>query len=174
MVPTWFRPTSLAQLLALQTSMTSMPAGTVKLVVGNTAMGVSKYYQATPYNYSVYVDVAHVAEFRTSRVDASSGITAGAAVTIDDLIQLCHQADPKAPTQTNDPTLDDNMSTATSTFAAVSRQLCRVANTQVRGVASWTGNMMLAAHHSNFPSDVCLVSRCACPPTTSACLHHQR
>lgn len=152
--PTWFRPTTLADLLTVQKSLLSLPAETVKLVVGNTAMGVSKYYQSTPYDYQVYVDVSQVAEFQTTTVDATTGITAGAAVTIDQLIQLCNQADPDSPTQTNSPTADNNATTATSTFAALGRHLCRVANTQVRGVASWTGNLMLAAHHTAFPSDV--------------------
>lgn len=48
-------------------------------------------------------------------------------------------------------------STATSTYAALARHLLHVANAQVRNAASWAGNVMLASHHKDFPSDVTMV-----------------
>ncbi len=42
-------------------------------------------------------------------------------------------------------------------YHACARHLLRVATQQVRTVASWAGNVMLAAHFKAFPSDVVLV-----------------
>ena len=155
---TWLSPTSLASLTAIQQQYVKAPAGTLQFVCGNTSYGVEKYLNGTgcPTPYTVLVDVTNVPELTAESVTAT-GVTVGGAVSIKRVIEICHEQDPMSPLFTNDPATE-GVKTATSSFAALARHLLRVATQQVRAVASWAGNVMLATHYHEFPSDVVLVS----------------
>jgi CO/xanthine dehydrogenase FAD-binding subunit len=45
----------------------------------------------------------------------------------------------------------------TANFAVMSAHIKKIANTPVRSVGSWAGNVMLAHNHTWFPSDMYLV-----------------
>ena len=131
------RPTSLAELQAV---LQATPAA--RIVAANTAMGAAKYYVAgagatgtsgqPPQRDATIVDVGAVREMALRPVISGSGVlTAGAAVTIAALIAALRP-----------------------TAHALARHLARVASTQVRGVATWAGNLMMAVMHPAFASDV--------------------
>jgi len=153
----WFSPTTLADLVALQAQFRTAEPGTVKYVCGNTAYGVEKYYNSPQYPtaYTVFIDVTQVPDLTAVTV-APSGLTVGGSITLAQLIDLCAQQDPMSPTYTNDPTTE-TVTTATSSYSALARHLLLVATRQVRAVGSWAGNLMLASHYHDFPSDVALV-----------------
>lgn len=153
----WYTPTTLTDLVALQAQFSTAPVGTVKYVCGNTAYGVEKYYNTPMYPtaYTVFIDTTHVPDLAVAS-HTPSGLTVGASVSLDQLITLCNQLDPMSPLFTNDPTTE-KVSTATSSYSALARHLLLVATKQVRSVGSWAGNLMLASHYHAFPSDVTLV-----------------
>jgi hypothetical protein len=125
----------------------------------------------------VLIDVTRVPEM-TATSSSATGVTVGAAVSLAQLIEICRAQDPMSPRITNDASTESVM-TATSSFAALARHLLLVASyqvraprsvhvsdpamvtvdarAQVRSVGSWAGNVMLAAHYHDFPSDVALV-----------------
>ena len=103
-----------------------------------------------------YIDVTHVPDLNAVTV-SSTGITVGASVSLKQLIAICHAQDAMSPTFSNDPSTE-TVRTATSSYAALARHLLKVAGQQVRSVGSWAGNLMLATHYHDFPSDVVLVS----------------
>ncbi len=126
----------------------------------------------------MFIDVTGVPDLNVTSA-TSSGLTVGAAVSLQSLIALCAAQDPMSPTYTNDPTTE-TVTTATSSDSALARHLQLVATrqvrflgiisqsladmflvetvcVQVRSVGSWAGNLMLASHNHAFPSDVALV-----------------
>ena len=64
-------------------------------------------------------------------------VTVGAAVSLSSLITLLQSNTDKS-----------------STFSPLAEHLSKVANVPVRNVGTWTGNIMLAYNHEDFPSDV--------------------
>lgn len=111
-----------------------------RLVVGNTSTGVVKYYpQHANDNPMVYINIARVADLRAISVDGSSA-TFGAAVTLSEVIDHL-----------------DTLSDRIPGFQKVVEHLRLVAHPQVRDVASWAGNIMIAKTHTDFPSDVALL-----------------
>jgi CO/xanthine dehydrogenase FAD-binding subunit len=103
----------------------------------------------------VFIDVTNVPDLNVTSV-TPTGLTVGAAVSLAQLIVLCNQQDPMSPLYTNDAKTEA-VATATSSFSALARHLLLVATRQVRSVGSWAGNLMLATHYHDFPSDVALV-----------------
>jgi xanthine dehydrogenase/oxidase len=103
---------------------------------------VEKYYNADlAFDAAqTYIDVSRLAEL--SRVESTAaGLTVGAAVPINDLVVALQAAHRAAPA-------------STATFPEIARHCLLVANNQVRNVATWAGNIMIAAKHLDFPSDL--------------------
>ena len=48
-------------------------------------------------------------------------------------------------------------STKSPSFSDMANHISKIANTPVRNVATWAGNVMLAYHHQDFPSDIFLL-----------------
>ena len=48
-------------------------------------------------------------------------------------------------------------STKSPSFSDMAKHISKIANTPVRNVATWAGNVMLAYHHQDFPSDIFLL-----------------
>ena len=77
----------------------------------------------------VFIDVTGVPDLNVTTA-TSSGLTVGAAVSLQALIDLCVAQDPMSPSYTNDPTTE-TVTTATSSYSALARHLLLVANQQV-------------------------------------------
>lgn len=144
----WVSPVDLAGTFA---ALAAVPDGeSARLTVGNTSIGVTKYYvPVSTDNPRVFIDIAGVKELLTVAVGASGpsgevGVVFGAAVTLSTVIDTCDRI---------------NSTSSAGEFphiAAIARHLRLVAHPQVRQVASWCGNVMLAKSHPDFPSDVVL------------------
>ena len=77
----------------------------------------------------VFIDVTGVPDLNVTTA-TSSGLTVGAAVSLQALIDLCVAQDPMSPSYTNDPTTE-TVTTATSSYSALARHLLKVAHHQV-------------------------------------------
>eukprot|EP00462_Mataza_sp_D1_P006273 CAMPEP_0175123580 /NCGR_PEP_ID=MMETSP0087-20121206/2322_1 /TAXON_ID=136419 /ORGANISM="Unknown Unknown, Strain D1" /LENGTH=1330 /DNA_ID=CAMNT_0016405287 /DNA_START=389 /DNA_END=4381 /DNA_ORIENTATION=- len=130
----WFSVFSTADIFTLLETYSDVP---VRIVVGNTSVGVIKYYPPVAGDDpQVFIDVTRVVSLKSVQ-ETSSSLEVGAAVTITDLVNALQGSASK----------DRN-------FAVVARHLLRVANYLVRNAACWAGNIMLAKTHPDFPSDV--------------------
>jgi xanthine dehydrogenase/oxidase len=150
----YFRPTSLRDVMELL-SRFQAPQATVKLLNGNTSVGI---YKRDVYDPKVWLDVSRVPEImhlrELSESDQglpnrthpySSGIVVGGGVTFAELLEFLERFIPS-----KDPTLVKGLT-------ALQLHVKRIANVQVREVASVGGNIMLAKNHEYdgipFPSD---------------------
>ena len=104
------------------------------IVCGNTSTGVYKDNKPT-----VRFDVSQLGDLQKVNVD-SSGLTVGSGVTLAKLIAALKQSASKS-----------------KSFDVLVAHLEKVANTPVRAVGSWAGNLMMAHDHDDFPSDVATI-----------------
>eukprot|EP01116_Phalansterium_solitarium_P016706 TRINITY_DN393_c0_g2_i1.p1 TRINITY_DN393_c0_g2~~TRINITY_DN393_c0_g2_i1.p1 ORF type:complete len:1372 (-),score=562.47 TRINITY_DN393_c0_g2_i1:226-4341(-) len=132
----WYNATSLAD---LQSIMSQNAGAQMKLVVGNTSAGIYK-----DQTYDLYINVAGIPDFVATGVE-SGGLFFGAAVTIADLIAVFN---------TN---IAANPGYQTDNLVALVAHLKKVANVQVRNVASWAGNLMMTHDNDDFPSDLATI-----------------
>eukprot|EP01113_Clastostelium_recurvatum_P035010 TRINITY_DN4821_c0_g1_i1.p1 TRINITY_DN4821_c0_g1~~TRINITY_DN4821_c0_g1_i1.p1 ORF type:complete len:1340 (+),score=354.41 TRINITY_DN4821_c0_g1_i1:272-4021(+) len=130
----WVTCTSLPS-LATTLAKYSAPEYIVKLVVGNTSVGIYK-----DDNPNVLIDIHSIPELKATSNTAAS-VTVGSAVTLSDLITKVTGWASSLPNA--------------SSYTYLATHLTKVANIQVRNVASWAGNIMLVNLHDDFPSDVC-------------------
>jgi xanthine dehydrogenase/oxidase len=137
----WFQPQDLSDVYAILAQYQATEV--VKLVVGNSSIGVTKYYTQNPLTDqpTIFINTAGLSELTSTQLVANQGLLLGASVTLTTLISLLDQTISSAPL-------------VTTSWVALSRHIKMVANTGVRNVASWTGNMMIAKSHSEFPSDL--------------------
>lgn len=111
----------------------------IKMVVGNTGYGVY------PESYDLYIDINNIAELKTARASyQDGGAVIGSAVTINDMINLFNQWIQSGSFTTSQ----------TKSWVELVEGFGRVATNQVRNVACWAGNLMLAKNHSSFVSDL--------------------
>lgn len=139
----WFRPTTLDEVYALKAQYAGV-AGGVKLVVGNTSIGI---YPDAP---GVYIDVSQIQELNIV-YNSGGWMIFGASLTITRLMQ---ELDSLIATQTASRTVG---------FRAMRQHLQRLANYMVRDAGSIAGNLMLVKNHQPegtgepFPSDLFLL-----------------
>ncbi|MBI3716859.1 MAG: FAD binding domain-containing protein, partial [Betaproteobacteria bacterium] len=134
----WFRPLSLPQVHAL---MQAHGEQEIKLVVGNTSVGIPG---VRPLHPQVYIDISHVAELHRFEV-LDDQLLVGAAVTYSELISGLDEILGRAPERSQG-------------LAALRYMAGRTAGTIVRNVASLAGNTMLVTRNATeggtpFPSD---------------------
>jgi xanthine dehydrogenase/oxidase len=110
----------------------------IRPLVANTSAGVIKYLQpqSTLEDGTAYVDVSEIPDFHAVTSNAS-GLTVGAAVTIERLIEALQS------TATSNPS-----------HGVIADHMLRIASVQIRAVASWTGNLMIAREFPKFDSDM--------------------
>uniref|UniRef100_A0A061R0B9 Xanthine dehydrogenase oxidase n=1 Tax=Tetraselmis sp. GSL018 TaxID=582737 RepID=A0A061R0B9_9CHLO len=153
----WYRPTSLPGLAVLRSRLAAEGKES-RLVCAATSAGVRKYYTGAgggrPYEQHprpgeeapVAIDLRGIPELRGSSA-STGGLSAGAAVTLSELIGLLDGASQKGGAE-GDPR---------PVWATLARHLRRVANVQVRNAASWAGNLALARACPGFPSDLATI-----------------
>ncbi len=137
----WFRPLNLEGVLAL---MQTFSDHEVKLVVGNTTVGIP---DVNPRDPDVYIDIAHVAELHKIR-PADDHLVVGAAVTYTQLLDVLDEL-----------LRDEPDAERTAGLEALHYMARRTAGMIVRNVASLAGNTMLVARNATqdgtpFPSDL--------------------
>lgn len=135
----WYRAVTLAQLYEL---LVRHKRDDVKLVVGNTSIGVYNRHLENPH---VLIDIAHIPELHEASI-GDRGITLGAAVTYSEAAELLDEALATLPPE------------QLSTIRAARYMIRRTAGTIVRNAASLAGNTMMVTSHVKegepFPSDL--------------------
>lgn len=136
----WFRPRDLAQVHSL---MREFERHEVKLVVGNTSLGIP---DTRPKDPDIFIDISHISSLHRLESTADH-LLVGAAVTYAQWIGF----------------LDQQLASATpavaSGLSALRYMAGRTAGTVVRNIASLGGNTMLVARNATeggtpFPSDL--------------------
>ena len=140
----WFRPATLAEAQEIKAA-NGGNSKNVKLVVGNTSIGIYKFDVDDPH---ILIDIHAIPEL-LGFSDSKDGLTIGAAESLQNVIdELKRMIETKPPEKTRG-------------FAAFRKHLLDVANLQVRNIGSIGGNVMMTRAQSEtdspFPSDVYLV-----------------
>ncbi|KAI9029318.1 molybdopterin binding aldehyde oxidase/xanthine dehydrogenase [Hyaloraphidium curvatum] len=143
---TYHRVTTPDQLYALLSAGTGQSGKTLRIVCSQTSAGV--YKEDLPLAEAV-VDISGVAAFRSftaTRADGALSVTFGATLSISELIKKLHDAAP------GPDSADEADKSHRQVLAALARTLNKVANEQVRHVASIAGNITMAKENG-FASD---------------------
>lgn len=137
----YYKPLHLRDVLKML-SQYPVTANTVKLVNGNTSVGI---YKKDVYFPSLLIDVSQISDLFEMDIKAD-GLHIGAGRTMQDLLTLIEQA-----IESISPREDAGL-------IALQKHVHRIAGTQVRSVASLAGNTMLVKNHefegTPFPSDL--------------------
>jgi xanthine dehydrogenase/oxidase len=140
----WFRPATLAEAQELKAK-NGGNSRNVKLVVGNTSIGIYKFDVDDPH---ILIDIHAIPDLLGFR-QSQSGLEIGAAESLQNVIDELQRVIATKPPE------------KTRGFAAFRTHLLDVANLQVRNIGSIGGNVMMtraqAETDSPFPSDVYLV-----------------
>ena len=136
----------------------------VHVVASNTGMGVVKYFRPEeigqpPEGNMIFVDLSNVSELKTiapeegapSVASEPSSLAVGAAVCIEELMTSLTSYFAPPDSEEGDP------ESSAGVYKMVVRHLSRIANVEVRNIASWAGNVALCAKNPAFPSDMVLV-----------------
>ncbi|RYH25140.1 2Fe-2S iron-sulfur cluster binding domain-containing protein [archaeon] len=134
----FYRPLTLPQLCAIVGEYQASPQA-IKLVSGNTSIGVTKYLNNTePFyvadDFPVMVDVNMVPELHVKTYAATGELTIGAAVSLTDVISTL-KTHAKSTGRGDGVPIAEGVS-ASSVFAVTAYHLEKVANTQVCTVNS--------------------------------------
>ncbi|GMI97444.1 xanthine dehydrogenase 1, XANTHINE DEHYDROGENASE 1 [Hibiscus trionum] len=121
----WYRPLTIKDVLELKEKYPN-----VKLLVGNTEVGIEMRLKRIPYQ--VLISVAHVPDLNILNVK-DDGIEIGAAVRLTELLNLFREVVTQRPAH------------ETSACKAFIEQLKWFAGTQIRNVASVGGNVCTAS-----------------------------
>ncbi|TKW31510.1 hypothetical protein SEVIR_2G111100v4 [Setaria viridis] len=135
----WYHPRSIKQYYELINS-TLFSASSIKVVVGNTSVGVYKDYDL----YNKYIDIGGIPEL-SSIVRKGEGIEIGAAITISRSIEILEN-ESKLMSSPNGSVV----------FRKLAEHMSKVASPFVRNTASLGGNIILAQKYP-FPSDIATI-----------------
>lgn len=140
----WFRPVSLTQALQLKSGLAvAHGPESVKLVVGNTAIGI--YSHEKP---RFLIDISQLPELTTLQ-EQDDGILVGASVVIQDLIDFAEVVISRRPPE------------QTTGLRELVRHGKLIAGRQVRSAGSVAGNIAITCSHAYdgepFPSDLFIV-----------------
>uniref|UniRef100_A0A4D5RAG3 Xanthine dehydrogenase n=1 Tax=Scolopendra viridis TaxID=118503 RepID=A0A4D5RAG3_SCOVI len=129
----WLRPMTLNELYDILKDLDD--GKKVRLVAGNTTSGI--YAEDGPYD--IYIDTKGIQEFYQFNLTKTECVI-GANATLTDLIDTFKQMETSSP--------------GFKHLGRLAHHIQLVANTSVRNVASWTGNLMIKKLHQDFPSDI--------------------
>ncbi|KAG0623191.1 hypothetical protein M758_3G155300 [Ceratodon purpureus] len=121
----WYRPTSLAQLLALKAKYPN-----AKMVGGNTEVGIETRFKN--FQYPVLIATTHVPELLAMKV-TGGGVEIGASVTLTNLLESFSHF------------VRERSEDETSGCKAIIEQLRWFAGAQIRNVSSLGGNIVTAS-----------------------------
>eukprot|EP00112_Aurelia_sp_Birch-Aquarium-sp1_P026163 Seg91.7 transcript_id=Seg91.7/GoldUCD/mRNA.D3Y31 product="Xanthine dehydrogenase" protein_id=Seg91.7/GoldUCD/D3Y31 len=128
----WYNPTSLLELHSTLSSINGKP---VKIVAGNTGIGIYKNEES----FAAYVCLKGVKELSEIKV-LDKLVEFGSNVSLSQMIKC----------------LEVNKEKSKS-FDAMVEHLEKVAGCPIRNVATWAGNLMLIHKDQHFPSDVFVI-----------------
>lgn len=127
----WFTPRDIKTLLSL---LKEYYSSSYKLLSGNTGTGVFK----NDGPFQIKIDIKQIEELY--RVDKSPVLLKiGSQMTLNSLIDIL---------------TDYSINSGFEYLAEISHHLSKIANTGVRNVATWSGNLAMKHYHQDFPSDV--------------------
>ncbi|XP_046360646.2 indole-3-acetaldehyde oxidase-like [Haliotis rufescens] len=129
----WYKPTTRQQLYAL---LGQHKGDKYRLVFGNSGSGV--YKEIGPWMYDVLIDLRGIQEFYSISED-SSKVMFGPCISLTNMMEVFEK-------NSTNPGL--------SYFRDFASHVANIANTGVRNLGSWAGNLMLKNLHTEFPSDV--------------------
>ncbi|XP_046559709.1 xanthine dehydrogenase-like isoform X1 [Haliotis rubra] len=129
----WYKPTTRQQLYAL---LGQHQGDNYRLVFGNSGYGV--YKEIGPWMYDVLIDLRGIQEFYDISID-SSKVMFGPSITLTNMLEVFEK---------------NSTNPALSYFRDFASHVAVIANTGVRNLGSWAGNLMLKNLHTEFPSDV--------------------
>lgn len=138
----WIRPATLEEARKLKALLSEESgAENIKLVVGNTATGIY------PHENPIYIiDISRIAEL-CELTDSADGITLGAAVSIQDLIERAEEIIKR-----------EKAAHKTEGLAQLVEHAKHIAGIQVRNAGSVAGNIFITKSHTKkgepFPSDL--------------------
>ncbi|XP_067654508.1 uncharacterized protein [Haliotis asinina] len=129
----WYKPTTKQQLYDL---LGQHQGDNYRLVFGNSGFGA--YKEIGPWMYDVLIDLHGIQDFYDISVDASK-VTLGSSITLTNMMEVFkeHRTNP-----------------GLSYFRDFANRVSVIANSGVRNLGSWAGNLMLKNLHTEFPSDV--------------------
>ena len=138
----WTRPVTLKQLYEARAAAAMDPECDVKLVVGNTSIGIYPLYQDNPH---ALIDISQVPELRAREV-TDEALLVGGAVTYSEMIAFLDETRTSFPKHRQ------------AAFDALHYMADRTAGHIIRNAASLAGNTMLVVSHVAegvpFPSDL--------------------
>ncbi|XP_071116536.1 uncharacterized protein [Haliotis cracherodii] len=129
----WYKPTTRQQLYAL---LGQHKGDNYRLVFGNSGYGV--YKEIAPWMFDVLIDLRGIQEFYDISID-SSKVMLGPSITLTNMMEVFQK-------NSTNPGL--------SYFRDFANHVAVIANTGIRNLGSWAGNLMLKNLHTEFPSDV--------------------
>lgn len=137
----YYRPTALESVLALMKEHNAKQDN-VQLLNGNTSTGI---YKKNAYDPKILIDISRVAELLTLECNDDEGILIGGGVNFSSLLRFLEGV------------IDSRNNALTTGLVAMHATIKRIANENVRSVATVGGNLMLAKNHEKsgipFPSD---------------------
>ena len=137
----WFRPAALAEAVSLKrTAASAVGRDQVRPVVGHTARAIY-----SDENAQVLIDISHIPELNTLTA-GSDGLTVGAAVSIQDLVEFAEKQVAEHPAE------------KTVGLREFVRHAAFLAGLQIRSAGSVGGNLFIVKSHTRrghpFPSDL--------------------
>lgn len=156
----FYRPLTLEQFSAVMRSeASSVSMNNIKLIGGNTSIGITKYFNGSdPYyladDFQTMIDINQVPELNSSSFDSvSNELYIGAALTLTQTIAQLKKYASSAQPLWGELSLEVNHG---SIFSVTANHLSKIANTQVRNMGTWAGNLMTFLQYTTFPSDAVL------------------
>lgn len=140
----WINATSVKQVLGLLEKYGTNDGKTVKLVNGNTSIGIYKWPEYKP---SILINISTLTELNEIKLEGAN-LSVGGGATLAAIMKKIKSLEGNL-----DPELMKGLS-------ALYKHMERIANHQVRNIASIAGNIMLVKNHEKpgsgepFPSDM--------------------
>ena len=136
---TWYRPTTLNELLSLKEQFPH-----AKIIVGNTEVGLETKFKHL--EYQVLIHPSHIQELKEISV-LENGVTFGASVTLDEMETVCRRIIEKLPAY------------QTRVLSAFVEMMQWFAGKQIRYVAAVGGNVMTGSPISDL-IPIFMASKC--------------
>jgi len=142
---TWFQPTTLEELLNLYQEFGSADDGGIKMVVGNTEVGIETKFKHASYPRMVHPSTCIHSLYEI--VTTESHIVIGACASLSKLQNVCHDLMSSSS--------NESVSKESRTATPIHDMLRWFASTQIRNVACLGGNLATASPISDMNPMLC-------------------